>query len=247
MANHKIIFSDNRCMKHLEDGSVQLVIAFLPDAVGKDALQYSDNISEVLRECIRVLSDGCRICVGVEERPFFNRGKYSVVSVKSEIINLFYDNSCDYMGSIIRQTAPTGGGIVLGSYPYPRNGVLKINYDYILIFRKSGTQPKPTEEQKKLSAMTSEQWHSYFLPIWNLEAERRREETIKRLIKMYSFAGETVLDPFLRDGTTSVCAKELGRFSVGYENDRNSFSEMKRRLNADQLTLWGDEFEFIFD
>ncbi len=247
MAEHKIIFSEDGCMKHLEDESAQLVIAFLPNIEGKSPEKYFYDTEKIIKESVRALSQGCKICIGIEERPFLNEGRYKAVSVKSEIISLLSGLCCDYMGSIIRQTSPAGGGTVLGSYPYPRNGILKINYDYILIFKKYGNAPKPTEEQKSSSIMTSEEWQAYFSPIWRLESENRREESIKRLIKMFSFADETVLDPFMYDGATALCAKKLGRRSVSYERDKTKLNEIRRRLNADQLTLWGEEFEFIYD
>jgi site-specific DNA-methyltransferase (adenine-specific) len=132
------------------------------------------------------------------------------------------------MGQIIWQKTTTmnttGGGAVMGSFPCPRNGIVKLDFEYILLFKKQGNAPKPTQEQKDNSVMTAEEWNTYFNGHWYFcGAKQDRhlamfpEELPHRLIKMFSFPSETVLDPFLGSGTTSLAAKKLNRNSVGYE------------------------------
>jgi len=118
----------------------------------------------------------------------------------------------------------TGGGAVMGSFPYPRNGIVKLDFEYILLFKKQGNAPTPTQEQKNNSAMTTEEWNTYFNGHWYFCGAKQDkhlamfpEELPHRLIKMFSFPGEIVLDPFLGSGTTSIAAKNLNRNSVGYE------------------------------
>lgn len=134
----------------------------------------------------------------------------------------------DYMGAVIwqKQTTmnTTGGGAVMGSFPYPRNGILKIDYEFILIFKKQGKAPIPTPEQKQLSEMTKEEWNTYFASHWNFGGAKQDghiavfpEELPHRLIKMFSFVGETVFDPFMGSGTTALAAQNLHRNSIGYE------------------------------
>ena len=132
------------------------------------------------------------------------------------------------MGAVIwqKQTTmnTTGGGSVMGSFPYPRNGILKIDYEFILIFKKQGKAPIPTPEQKQLSEMTKEEWNTYFASHWNFGGAKQDrhiavfpEELPHRLIKMFSFVGETVFDPFMGSGTTALAARNLYRNSIGYE------------------------------
>ena len=127
----------------------------------------------------------------------------------------------------------------MGSYPYPRNGILKLDYEFILIFKKLGDALKPTKEQKELSRMTEEEWNTYFSGHWNFTGARQTkhiamfpEELPKRLIKMFSFVGETVLDPFLGSGTTSLAARNLDRNSVGYEINREFIPIIKDKLQV---------------
>ena len=81
------------------------------------------------------------------------------------------------MGAIIWQKVTTsnttGGGVQMGSYPYPRNGILKLDYEFILVFKKLGDAPKPTKEQKKFSKMTAEEWNTNFAGHWNFSGARQ--------------------------------------------------------------------------
>ena len=118
----------------------------------------------------------------------------------------------------------TGGGAVMGSFPYPRNGILKIDYEFILIFKKQGKAPIPTVEQKNMSEISKVEWNSYFASQWTFGGAKQDghiavfpEELPHRLIKMFSFVGETVFDPFMGSGTTALAAQNLQRNSIGYE------------------------------
>ena len=151
-----------------------------------------------------------------------------MIPIRTEIIRFCEAIGMDYMGAVIwqKQTTmnTTGGGAVMGSFPYPRNGILKIDYEFILIFKKQGKAPVPTPEQKRLSEMTKEEWNTYFASHWNFGGAKQDghiavfpEELPHRLIKMFSFVGETVFDPFMGSGTTALAACNLQRNSIGYE------------------------------
>jgi site-specific DNA-methyltransferase (adenine-specific) len=119
------------------------------------------------------------------------------------------------MGAIIWQkqttTNTTGGASLMGSFPTPRNGILSIDYEFILIFKKLGIpKSKVSKEIKEQSKMTKEEWKEYFAGHWNFGGARQDghiamfpEELPKRLIKMFAFKGETVLDPFMGSGIES--------------------------------------------
>ena len=272
MTNHKIYFGDSRALNKIQDKSVQLIITSPPYWQLKDYgtnsqigfndsyEEYINNLNLVWMECERILSDGCRLCINIGDQ--FSRsvyyGRYKVVPIRTEIIRFCETLKMDYMGAIIWQKATTmnttGGGAVMGSFPYPRNGILKIDYEFILIFKKLGNPPKPTLEQKQNSILTKEEWNQYFSSHWNFSGVKQSEhiamfpeELPKRLIKMFSFAGETIFDPFLGSGTTSLAAKNLGRNSIGYEINREFESIIKEKLNINQLTFDADTIEFLED
>jgi site-specific DNA-methyltransferase (adenine-specific) len=161
------------------------------------------------------------------------------------------------MGSIIWQkittTHTTGGATVMGSFPYPRNGILKLDYEFILIFKKYGNPPRVSKEIKEQSKLTQEEWNQYFIGHWNFPGEKQDkhlamfpEELPKRLIKMFSFVGDSVLDPFLGSGTTSLAAKNLNRNSIGYEINDDFLPIIKEKLGLKQKTIFEDAvFEII--
>lgn len=272
MTNHKIYFGDSRALNKIEDKSVQLIITSPPYWQLKDYgsnnqigfnnsyEEYINNLNLVWMECERILSEGCRLCINIGDQ--FARsvyyGRYKVVPIRTEIIRFCETLKMDYMGAIIWQKATTmntsGGGAIMGSFPYPRNGILKIDYEFILIFKKLGNPPKPTLEQKENSIMTKEEWNQYFSSHWNFSGVKQSEhismfpeELPKRLIKMFSFSGETIFDPFLGSGTTSLAAKNLGRNSIGYEINKEFESIIKEKLNINQLSLDKDTIEFLED
>ena len=140
----------------------------------------------------------------------------------------------------------------MGSYPYPRNDILKLDYEFILIFKKLGESPKPTKEQKELSKLTAEEWNTFFTGHWTFSGVKQikylamfPEELPRRLIKMFSFVGETVLDPFLGSGTTSLAAKNNGRNSIGYEINSEYIQIIKDKLGFNQSDINDTKYEFI--
>ena len=135
----------------------------------------------------------------------------------------------------------------MGSYPYPRNGVVKLDYETILLFKKPGALPPVSKEIKLRSKLSAEEWNLYFSGHWRLPGEKQRnhlavfpEELAQRLIRMFSFVGETVLDPFLGSGTTSLAARNNGRNSVGYEINRQALPVIEQKLGTNGLIHLGD-------
>jgi len=219
---------------------------------------YINNLNLVWKECYRTLHNGCRLCVNIGDQ--FARavyyGRYKVIPIREEIIKFCENIGFDYMGAVIWQKVTTsnttGGGVQMGSYPYPRNGILKLDYEFILIFKKLGDAPKHTKEQKELSKMTAEEWNTFFAGHWNFTGARQNghiamfpEELPRRLIKMFSFVGETVFDPFAGSGTTSLAAKNLDRNSIGYEINPEFIPFIKDKLEVHQQDLNGTTYEFI--
>ena len=239
---HTLINGDSRNLSLIPDKSIHLIITSPPywqlKDYGNDSQigfhdsyeSYINNLNSVWSECNRVLHDGCRLCINIGDQ--FARsvyyGRYKVIPIRTEIIRFCETLGMDYMGAIIwqKQTTmnTTGGGAVMGSFPYPRNGILKIDYEFILVFKKQGKAPTPTAEQKKHSEITKEEWNTYFASHWNFGGAKQDghiavfpEELPHRLIKMFSFVGETVFDPFMGSGTTALAARNLQRNSIGYE------------------------------
>ena len=133
----------------------------------------------------------------------------------------------------------------MGSYPTPRNGIPKMDYEYLLMFKKLGKPAKKdrvAKAVKEQSEMTLDEWKTYFTGHWRIPGERMKghpsmfpREIPRRFIKMFAFYGDTVLDPFVGSGTTLSVAHELGRHSVGYELNEKFRETIERRCSAVDL------------
>lgn len=247
-------------MTELEDNSVHLIVTSPPywqlkdygnaEQIGfNDSYEaYINNLNLVWSECFRVLHEGCRLCVNVGDQ--FARaayyGRYKVIPIHSEIIRFCEGAGFDFMGQIIWQKSTTmntsGGGVVMGSFPFPRNGIVKLDFEYILLFKKRGNAPTPSAEQKAHSQMTREEWNTFFSGHWHFNGAKQDrhlamfpEELPRRLIKMFSFEGDVVLDPFLGSGTTALAAKNLQRNSIGYEINENFIPLIREKIGGNTL------------
>jgi site-specific DNA-methyltransferase (adenine-specific) len=265
MTAHTIILGDSREMREVPSESVHLVVTSPPywqlkdygvaDQIGFDDSyeDYINNLDIVWLETHRVLHNGCRLCVVIGDQ--FARsvyyGRYKIIPIKTQIIRFCETIGFDYMGAIIWQKVTTcntsGGATIMGSYPYPRNGIVKLDYESILLFKKPGAPPPVSKEIKVRSKLSPAEWKLYFSGHWRLPGEKQRshlavfpEELAQRLIRMFSFVGETVLDPFLGSGTTSLAARNSGRDSIGYEINREALPVIEQKLGANGLIHLGD-------
>ncbi len=270
MTKHKIIIGDSRQMTEIDDKSIQLIITSPPywqlkdygssSQIGFDDTYeiYINNLNLVWNECFRVLEEGCRLCINIGDQ--FARsvyyGRYKIIPIRTEIIKFCEIIGFDYMGAIIWQKVTTcnttGGATIMGSFPYPRNGIIKIDYEFILIFKKPGNYKVVPRDIKEKSKLTTEEWNQYFTGHWNIPGEKQNghlamfpEEIPRRLIKMFSFVGDIILDPFAGSGTTSLAAKNLERNSIGYEINSSFISVMKEKLGLAEKGFF-DKFDIEF-
>ena len=267
MNSAKIIIGDSRKMIEIEDKSIDLILTSPPYwhikdygskkqiGFGQSLHEYLKDMYRVWRECYRVLKEGRRFCINIGDQ--FARssiyGRYKIIPLHAEFILQCEKIGFDYMGSIIWQKKTTmnttGGANVMGSYPYPPNGMVEIDYEYILIFKKPGKSKKIEKEIKENSKLTKEEWKEYFYGHWNFNGAKQinhqamfPQELPKRLIKMFSFVNETVLDPFMGSGTTAKAALELERNVIGYEINEDFLSIMQEKIKK---TLFNQNLEII--
>ena len=268
MTTHKVIVGDSRNMTEIGDESAHLVITSPPywqikDYGDKNQIgfhdsyeEYINGLNKVWSECYRALYPGCRLCVDVGDQ--FARavtyGRYKIIPIREAVIRFCESIGFDYMGAIIWQKKTTmnttGGASVMGSFPYPRNGLIEIDYEFILLFKKLGKSPNDiSEEAKEQSRLSKEEWRRYFTGHWNFAGEKQNgghiamfpEELPRRLIKMFSFLGETVLDPFLGSGTTAKVARELRRNSIGYEINKDYLPIIRQKIGFDEASLFEED------
>ena len=271
--NHKIIIGDaQNDIKTLKDESVHLIVTSppywqikdykIPDQIGYNDTydQYINKLNKVWKECYRVLHKGCRMCINIGDQFLraIDYGRYRIIPIREDIIRFCRKElGMDYLGAIIWQKRTTcnttGGASVMGSYPYPRNGMVSIDYEFILIFKKLGRIPIPSKDIKEKSKLTEKEWGQYFQGHWNFVGERQNshvamfpEELPKRLIKMFTFTGDIVLDPFLGSGTTMLAAQKLGRNSMGVEINPKFLPIIRKKVGINPRNLSEDaEFEIL--
>jgi modification methylase len=260
---HRVILGDSRHMTELADGSVHLVVTSPPywclkdyghpGQIGYDQSyeEYLESLGQVMGECHRVLAPGCRMALNIGDQYLraSEHGRYRVLPIPADLTRLGLELGFDYMGSIlwrkISTTQTTGGGSWMGSTYYPRDGHVTYEHEYILLLRKQGQWPRAASpEAKERSRLSKQERSAWFRGVWDdLRPDRQQGhvamfpvELPARLIRMYSFWGETVLDPFLGSGTTAQAAAEAGRNSVGYE-----LNEEFERLIRGRLEEGGGE------
>lgn len=261
--NAKIIIGDSRNMCEVEDESVDLVVTSPPYyhikdygvpgqiGYGQSLHQYLIDLSRVWRECWRTLKHGRRLCINIGDQ--FARaivyGRYKVIPLHAEIIAQCEAIGFDYMGAIIWQKKTTmrttGGAVVMGSFPYPPNGIVELDYEFVLLFKKPGKRKPVPPDVKEASKLTRDEWKEFFAGHWRFSGERQLlheamfpEELPYRLIRMFSFVGEIVLDPFLGSGTTVKVALELNRNAIGYEIQPAFVPIIKKKLGVNEQSLF---------
>lgn len=217
--------------------------------------KYLGMLSRVFQESERVLTPNGKLCVNVPLMPLEKDGKKRYTR---EILNIPADVHCvvqkatglKFMDMYVWERVNWTKRLMFGSYPYPPNFYAQNYCEFILVFVKEGKPPERTKEQKELSKLTKEEWVLYTSQIWKIPVPSRKdiayhkhpaimpEELARRLIKLYSFVGDIVLDPFAGSGTTLKVAKELGRNYVGYEIYEHFRPVIEKKLSSVVLELF---------
>lgn len=265
---NKIVFGDSQNMKELNDNSVHLVITSPPyfnapfdyPDLFKNYQEFLELMRSVARELKRVLDDG-RIAAFVVDDTLIKGKKYPVVA---DITKIFMEEGFKYRERIV-WVKPEGyirisrrSGVLL-QHPYPMYYYPDNLQESILLFQKGDFNykkiPQALKEESKidLNKYQNEKW---YLNVWSitnvLPLNNRLEEGIAafpeeipyRLIKLFSYKGETVLDPFMGSGTTLKVALDLDRRCIGYEIDLELLEVVKKKLRMEQFTLFKESNEF---
>jgi DNA modification methylase len=262
---HRLINGDARDLTFLEDESVHLVITSPPywnlkryqenpDQLGhiQDYEAFLAELEKVWRHCLRVLVPGGRlVCVVgdvcVARRDF---GRHLVFPLDADICVICRRLGFDNLNPIIWHKIAnasyevTNGSKFLGK-PYEPNAIIKNDMEFILMQRKPGGYLKPTEAQRDASRISKEEFDRWFQQIWNITGASTKHhpapfplELATRLVRMFSFTGDTVLDPFCGSGTAMVAALRTGRSSIGVEIEPEYCRMAARYLKAENSDLF---------
>ncbi|MCX6138522.1 MAG: site-specific DNA-methyltransferase [Ignavibacteriales bacterium] len=270
---HRLILGDARRLDRIEDESIHLVVTSPPywklkrynenpNQMGHiaDYELFLGEIGKVWEEAYRVLVPGGRmvcvvgdVCLSRKEN-----GRHVVVPLHADIAVACRKIGFDNLNPIIWHKISNAsyevenGSKFLGK-PYEPNAIIKSDIEFILMQRKPGGYRKPTERQRDLSRLTKDEFSKWFQQFWNLTGASTKShpapfpvELAYRLVRMFSFAGDTVLDPFCGTATTMLAALKTGRNSVGIEIDTEYFKMAEERLRKENSNMFANAtLEFI--
>jgi modification methylase len=257
---HTLVHGDARDLSFIPDESVHLVVTSPPywtlkkyrphpDQLGHvaDYEVFLAELEKVWRHCLRVLVPGGRLVCDVGDVCLSRKqfGRHVVVPLHADICVICRKIGFDNLNPIIWHKISNAsyevenGSKFLGK-PYEPNAIIKNDIEYILMQRKPGGYRSPTEEQRRLSILTKGEFNTWFQQFWNLPGESTAKhpapfpvELAYRLVRMFSFVGDTVLDPFVGTGTTCLAALRCGRNSIGVELDDAYIGQAKQRILSD--------------
>jgi site-specific DNA-methyltransferase (adenine-specific) len=264
---HRVKLGDSRNLDFIEDESVALVVTSPPYWTLKQYERsgsqigsmddYSEFLSElglVLAEVARVLVQGGRACINVGDVCLSRKdyGRHLIMPLHADIQVMARSIGLDCLTPIIWQKIANGKNEVTrsgsGFYgkPYQPGAIIKNDIEYILFLRKPGAYRNPSPLQKALSLLDEREMKAWFRSIWN---DIRGASTkgghpapypvalAERLIRMFSFAGDTVLDPFAGSGTTGIAAMRTGRNSIQVEIGEAYVDLMECRLLQETASI----------
>jgi len=270
---HRLYQGDARSFPYVPDESVHLVATSppywklkryneSPSQMGhiQDYEEFLDDLRKVWSESYRVLVPGGRLVCVVGDVCLSRRehGRHVVVPLHADICVICRKLGFDNLNPIIWHKISNAvfeantSSKFLGK-PYEPNAIVKNDIEFILMQRKPGGYRQPTEEQRRLSMIPKSEFNEWFRQIWTLTGASTREhpapfplELAMRLVKMFSFQGDTVLDPFCGSGTTMLAAIKLGRNSLGIEIDPEYCRMAARRILDENQNLFStSSFECV--
>jgi DNA modification methylase len=265
--SHELIHGDARSASALKERSVHLVVTSPPywtlkryndhdEQLGHvaDYDEFIAGLDEVWSNCYRALVPGGRLIVNVGDVCLSrkkNNGRHTVVPLHATIQEhckaIGFDNLAPIIWHKIANAhyEVSGGGGFLGK-PYEPNAVIKNDIEFVLMQRKPGGYRSPSPQERLLSIISAENYQLWFRQIWSdlpgTSTPRHPApyplEFAERLVRMFSFVGDTVLDPFMGTGTTNLACARWGRDSIGIELDSAYFEIARNRLDAHGSDLY---------
>lgn len=240
----QIFCSDSRNMDEIISNSVSLVITSPPYDVNKDYNKYHDNLNlsnylefldGIWKECFRILRPGGRLCINIAN---IGRSPYLPLSsyIFQHVINLGFFPRAQIIWD---KNASAGSSTAWGSWKSSSNPTLRDVHEYIMIFSKTTNQLKQAEDSLP-SDITRDEFLDFTKSIWAFNTESPKkvghpapfpEELPYRCIKLYSYPGDLIVDPFCGSGTTCKVAKDNGRHYIGYDIDPGYIEIAKKRLS----------------
>ena len=263
---HQLVLGDARDLSFIADSSVHLVLTSPPywslkkyednpHQMGnmQDYEHFLSELQKVWGHAFRILVPGGRLVCVVGDVCLSrrkNKGRHVVVPLHADICVMCRKIGFDNLNPIVWHKIAnasyevSNGSKFLGK-PYEPNAIIKNDIEFILMQRKPGGYRKPTQKQREASRISKSEFDKWFRQFWNLSGASTKEhpapfplELAYRLVRMFSFTGDTVVDPFLGTGTTMLAAMKSGRNSIGVEIEPKYARMAAQRLMAEKDDLF---------
>lgn len=271
---HQLIRGDARNFPYLQNESVHLVVTSPPYWTLKKYNEHEDQmghisdyelflaeLSKVWKEVYRTLVPGGRLVCVVGDVCLSRKknGRHRVVPLHADISVNCRQIGFDNLNPIIwhkisNANYEVNNGTKFLGKPYEPNAIIKNDIEFILMQRKPGGYRKPTPEQREMSKIQKDDYNKWFQQFWNITGASTKShpapfpfELAYRLVRMFSFWGDTVLDPFCGTATTMLAAMESGRNSIGIEVDPEYFKLAEKRLKAKNRNLFSTRNLMLFE
>ena len=246
-----VFIKDASDMIEIADNSVHLIVSGVPQLILNpldSQSKYWENVSAVMNECDRILVPGGIMALNILDTVIVNKTNGDTIMAALNRFQSFLKQHKIRLTDIIHWIAPEGyrkDNTLKGLSEEIRHTTYSLQsfHSPIFVFHKPGKRESQVDEIVKRSRLSEKEWSEWCTGVWEIQpaedgkyAEIFPEELVRRLIKMFSFEGDTVLDPFLGTGTTVKVARELHREGIGYERDPKLESTILKKLGETEDT-----------
>ena len=271
LEHNTIYCKSSQSMSEIKDESIRLIVTSPPyfnakdygtkNQIGKKSDSYEDYLLSMIpiwKECFRVLMPNGKLCINSPILPMakkilnthYNR---DYLNINNDIEKTILDATNLFRYDLIIWDKGPTDQLMMGSYPYPPNFYGMNTIEFINVFVKDGKPDKISKKIKEKSKLTKNEWRESIDTIWKFSPEKDRRhpapfplELPYRLIKLYSFYGDIILDPFMGSGTTALAAVKTKRKYIGYElNDKYIDIAKNRLVLYELLPLLGLKEAFL--
>jgi len=236
-------------LKKIPDESVHLVLSSPPYNIQLEGYRnrndddpykvYVDWLKKIFIECKRILVDGGRLVINIDSVRNRQDDDEYMRPIAGDLINVGREVGLKYRTEICWYKQNwSGRATAFGSYMSCSNPAIRRNHEYIMVWSKGSWKLKGDPE---LSDMTNEEFQNWTFSTWFIQPETQNlnghpapfpEELARRVIKLFSYRGNTVVDPFMGTGTTGLMAKVLGRNYIGIDNSESDVNYARQRISA---------------
>jgi len=255
---HEIIIGDSRAMRSIPDNSIHLIITSPPYFNAKEYSQWSslpeyvEDMKKTFKECFRILQSGRKFCLNISDIPEKASSGVRWIPLGSEMIRICQEIGFEIVDRIFWFKTPLKG-FQYGSLPYPPSPLINDSVEYIFVLRKPGKSDYSylNKDMKEASRLTRDEYGEFTKQIWSIRRVREKDnvdghtapfpdELPDRCIRLYSFVGDVILDPFGGSGTTMKTAINNKRNSIIYEIKKEYLPMIKEKIGMNQKRIIDD-------